>query len=119
MSHVACRTLLLADKYCSIEKMHCELNFQLLAERCNFHFINLCHKNIFVENERTCLMEFCKLRTAEQRRVSRRANEYDLVITDIRSNIGRKSIGFRGPSKWNGLKNELKCKTKFSEFVNQ
>ena len=48
--------------------------------------------------------------------VSRRANEFDVVVPDIRSNVGRKSMGFRGPYTWNCLRNDLKSKCKFSEF---
>ncbi len=111
------RTLLLADKYCSTEEMHSALNLQFLCERREFHFINLCHKNVFTKGEQTGLSSFFNFRSNENRRVSRRANEFDLVVPDIRSNVGRKSVGYRGPYSWNRLCNELKGKDKFIEFV--
>ena len=115
--NVACRTLLLADRYCSVEEMHTELKLQFLHSRREFHFVNLCHKNIFVNDEHTGLASFFNLRRDENCRVSRHATEYDVAFSDIRSNVGRKSIGFRGPHTWNHLCNDLKCRTKFSEFV--
>ncbi len=117
VQNVACRTLLLADRYSSTKEMHIELNLHLLCERREFHFINLCHKNIFTDGERTGLVSFFKFRRHENVRTSRRVNEFDVMVPDIRSNVGRKGIGFRGPYSWNRLCNDLKMKGKFSEFV--
>ncbi len=114
---MACRTILLADRYASTNDMHKALKLQPLENRRTFHFGNLCHKNVFMDEVRTGLMSFFEKKGALNVRVSRRANTNDVIIPDVRSQIGRKSISYRGPSFWNSLPNVLKSLAKFTSFV--
>ncbi len=49
--------------------------------------------------------------------VSARTNKYNVVVPNVRSNYGRKSMSYRGPYFWNTLSNNLKNLVKFNTFV--
>ena len=117
--NVACRTILLADKYTPTEVLHESLSISPLADRRKFHLGNLCHKNIFCEGMRTGLINFFNPKSDGQYRISRRVTANDCVVPDIRSQLGRKSIGYRGPAFWNKLPKVLKDIEKFSLFVSK
>ncbi len=116
VQNVACRTMLLADKYTNISEMHNELGLMQLKCRRDVHFGNLCHKTVH-SDEKTGLSKFFVKIHDRGTRVSRRTNEYNVCVPNIRSNIGRKSISFRGPVFWNALPNNLKSQVKFNSFV--
>ncbi len=115
--NIACRTILLADKLMPTNVLHESLNMSLLADQRNFHFGNLCHKNIFPEEMRTGLINFFKLKSDGNIRISHRMTAKDVVVPDIRLQLGRKSIGYRGPAFWNKLPKYSKDTEKFSSFV--
>ena len=115
--NVVCRTLLLANKETSIDLMHEELNLMKLNTRRNIHLGNLCHKNVHLEVPSGVNKYFLRRATAAVR-VSRRTNQFTVLVQDIRSQVGRKAISFRGPVFWNNIPNELKDITKYSCFVN-
>ncbi len=47
VQNVACRTILLANKYANISNIHDGLGLSELDNQRKFHFGNLCHKHIF------------------------------------------------------------------------
>ena len=114
---VACRTLLLANKETSVDLMHKELNLMKLDTRRHIHLGNLCHKNVHPEVS-SGVNKFFKKRANAAVRVSRRTNQLNLIIPDVRTQLGRKAISFRGPAFWNNILNNLKDIVKYSCFVN-
>ena len=116
VQNVACRTLLLADKYANIDDMHRELDLMTLNCRRNLHLGNLCHKAVHSDC-RTGVTKFFKHLSNRGTRVSARTNIYNVVIPDVRSNFGRKSLSYRGPYFWNVLSNDLKNLTKSNSFI--
>ncbi len=119
IQNVACRTILLADKYSNVENMHKELGLNYLDDRRKFHFGNLCHKNVFPDGLRSGLLDFFKRREVQNVRASRRVGKNDVVVPNCKSQISRKSISYRGPKFWNDLPNNIKDIVKFSIFVNR
>ncbi len=107
VQNVACRTLLLADKYASISEMHSELGLMKLDCKRNVHLGNLCHKTVHSEHS-TWLSKFFKNIRQLGNRVSHRTNERNVVVLRIRSNCGRRLISYRGPTFWNSVPNDLK-----------
>ncbi len=65
VQNVACRTILLADKYSNVANMHQNFGLNYLADCRKFHFGNLCHKNIFTDGVRSGLMDYFKQRITE------------------------------------------------------
>ena len=58
VQNVACRTILLVDKYANVAEMHRSLKLYPLEERRTYHFGKLCHKNVFNDNDKTGLLSF-------------------------------------------------------------
>ena len=61
VQNVACRTLLLADKYAHVDEMHQELGLLPLNCRRKLHFGNLCHKTVHSEIRTGISKFFCKI----------------------------------------------------------
>ncbi len=105
--NIACRTLLLANKYASVIEMHTELGLMHLKCRRDIHLGNICHKTAHSEKKTGLSKYFIKV-WDRGNRVSRLTNEYNICVPNIRNNNGRKSISFRGLTFWNAIHNELK-----------
>ena len=117
VQNVACRTLLLANKETSVDLMHEELKLMKLSTSRNIHLGNLCHKNVHLEMP-SGVNKYFQRRATAAIRVSRRANQYTLLVPDVCTQMGRKALAFRGPVFWNNIPNDLKDITKYSCFVN-
>ena len=57
-------------------------------------------------------------------RRTRRSNEENVQVPDIRSSLGRKAYSYRGPVFWNGIDNNIKLiqsknsfKTEYTKFL--
>ena len=57
-------------------------------------------------------------------RQTQRSNEENIIVPDIRTNLGRKAYSYRRPVFWNGIENDLKLiqsknsfKTEYIKFL--
>ena len=103
----SCRIILRTHKRTHIDDMHNTLKIELLEVRRTNHLSALCHENIYNADDASLNYIFTRV-SDTQTRVTRNANNMNMVVPNIKSTKGRLSIRYRGPRHWNGLSNETK-----------
>ena len=90
--NVACRTLLLADKYEHIDTMHDDLKLEKLEMRHTYHLSNLCHKNVHCTDNTGIQNLFIRQET-RNRLITRNAT-CNVIVPLIRTTIGHKAVSY-------------------------
>ncbi len=115
VQNIACRLILKADRRESTVAMHKTLKFLKLDKHRDTHLANLCHKNIYVEGSKPLSKYFIRVLEGN-RRITRHANEMNMIVPRINSHTGRKAISYRGPYTWNFLDSDSKLNENFNSF---
>ena len=100
IQNIACRIILWVSKDKHVNDMHRELNLLNLDTRRDMHLSFLCHRNIYT-NEYASLGKYFNPVGQNGRQETRYGNGMNMKVPPIRSNKGRCSVEFRGPSHWN------------------
>ncbi len=111
----ACRVMLLCDREAHILDMHTNLGLLLLDERRNLHFGFQLHKTVHGK-DKGCLSQYMIPVAQTGRAVTRGKSSNNMVIPAVRTGMGQKGIGYRGPSFWNKLPHDLKVVDVFRSF---
>ena len=116
--NVACRTLLLADKYEHIDMMHQELKLEKLETRRKFHLGSLCHQNVYCDKNKMGL-QHPFIKAGFGNRIITHNVSCNVQVPLVKSSVGHKAIGYRGPTFWNGLNRNLKAIEKYATFTKE
>ncbi len=100
----ALRTILKVNKRTSIKWMHNKLKILTLVQRRELNRAVDCYKH--VTNPLSSLSYM--FRNFENIRMTRRSNELNVKVPNIRSEIGRKAYSYRGPVCWNAIESDIK-----------
>ncbi len=97
--------------------MHRRLKLLKLEDRRELHMHCLCHKNIYCDSKTGLDSFFVKVE--ERARVTRSANNMNMMVKGFKTEKGRQAFAYRGPICWNKLSNELKNCHNFNSFKRQ
>ena len=108
----ALRVILKADKRTSIKSMHDAAKILSLEQRRKLNMAVDCFKQVSIENSSLTHM----FEKSTSNRITRRSNESNVKVPDLRTMAGRKAYSYRGPVFWNNIEKDIKAKTTKNSF---
>ena len=100
----ALRTILKVNKRTSVKLMHDRLKILTLSQRRDLNRAIDCYKH--VTNQKSSLSFMFE--RSEHARQTRRSNELNVKVPNIRSEVGQKAYSYRGPVCWNAVNSDIK-----------
>ncbi len=118
LQNSACRTILLANRYTSVNDMHFIINLSTLHMRRNYHLAAECHRNIYFED--CASLGHFYVPVLRQNIVQTRSENTKLMqVPRVRSVAGSKAISVRGPTFWNSITPQLRIIDKLDTFKHE
>ena len=116
VQNTACRIILKAGPRDHIKEMHQELKLEILEDRCKYHLLAECHKNIHTNKHTPLKRFFFQINALNPNRCTRRVCRYDFHVPRVKTTSGQKAFSYIGPVTWNKLKADLKEIIKLDKF---
>ncbi len=111
----AMRVILRTDKRASIRNMHNTSKILTLDQHRMLNTAMDCYTHVRNQNSSFSHM-FVKPEAVRQ---TRRSNEDNVQVPDIRSDVGCRAYSYRGPVFWNGIDNDIKSIQTKNSFKTQ
>ncbi len=115
IQNIACRTILLADRFESTGQMHTSLDHMLLQDRRNLHMGLQCHKSIYVEGN-SSLGHFYEPIVRVGARTTCGESNRNMQVPRCRTRLRKLAYSVHGPVFWKSLRKEFTIKEDFVAF---